>query len=176
MHFLANIIGQRALVLKEKTINLDGPCYIRLVGRKGGLISWLLTLIGINTTSVLEVYADRIEYSHGSLSGCFMEIIPLSKVSNLLCGRLKPVIQLYFAIASLYLVYRYHWLFLILTLCFVASYFLKKTTLISVIPHSGSQTSIAFKRSIIENKVISDEEAMEIIKMVSLLVENATNC
>ena len=66
MHFLANLLGNNALALKEKVINPDGPLFIRLVGRKSGLVDWFLNLIGINTTTTLEVYEDRIEYSYGS--------------------------------------------------------------------------------------------------------------
>ena len=60
MHSLANLIGTQALALQEKEINPEGPCYVRLVGRKSGLIDWLLTICGVNTTTTLEIYADRI--------------------------------------------------------------------------------------------------------------------
>lgn len=173
MHLLANIVGTQALALKEKEINLEGPCYIRLVGRKSGLIDWFLTLCGINTTTTLEVYADRIEYSYGSLSGNVLEVIPLSKVSNLLCGRFRPVILLVLAVISFIAAFMTFGLSLIFTIIFAIYYFLKKTTLISIIPNSAAATSVAFKRSLIENKNISDEEAQEIIKLVANLVENA---
>ena len=174
MHLLAKMIGQRALVIKEKTINLDGPCFIRLVGRKAGIISWFLTLIGINTTTTFEVYVDRVEYSSRSLSGKSLELIPLSKVSNLNCCRFTPIIWLVDAAVAIYFAYKTrYYIILVLAAIFVLFYFLKKTTLISITPNSGSSTSIAFKRSIIEAQGISDEEAQEIIKMVAVLVENA---
>ena len=72
---LANMLGSNALALQEKVINSEGPCYVRLVGRKSGLIDWLLTLLGINTRTMLEIYEDRIEYSYGSLSGRVLEVI-----------------------------------------------------------------------------------------------------
>ena len=173
MHLLANWVGKEALALKEKEINQDGPCYVRLVGRKSGLIDWLLTLFGVNTTTTLEVYADRIEYSYGSLSGNVLEVIPLSKVSNLYCGRFKPVILLVLAVITFFAAFVTFGLSLILTVIFVIFYYLKKTTLISVIPNSASATAVAFKRSLIENQNISDEEAQQIIKIVANLVENA---
>lgn len=175
MHFLANLVGTQALALKEKEVNPDGPCYVRLVGRKSGLIDWLLTVCGVNTTTTLEVYADRIEYSYGSLSGNVLEVIPLSKVSNLLCGRFKPVILLVLAVISFFAAFVTYGLSLILTVIFVVYYFLKKTTLISIIPNSASATAVAFKRSLIENKNISEEEAQQIIKMISELVEKANS-
>lgn len=175
MHFFANLIGSQALVLREKEINPTGPCYVRLVGRKSGLIAWLLTLCGVDTTTKLEVYADRVEYSYGSLSGNILEVIPLSKVSNLLCGRCKPVILLFWAVIAFFAVFMTFGLSLILTVVFIVFYFLKKTTLVSIIPNSASETSIAFKRSLIEQKNISDEEAQQIIKIVAMLVEKANS-
>ena len=64
-------------------------------------------------------------------------------------------------------------LFIVAPLIFVVYYFLKKSTLISIIPNSASATTVAFKRSLIENKNISEEEAQQIIKIVANLVENA---
>ena len=68
-----------------------------VVGRKPGLLDWLLTIIGINTTVVFEVYDNRVEYSYGSLSGRMTETIPLSKISNLMCGYFKPFFLLVLA-------------------------------------------------------------------------------
>lgn len=77
MHMAAMNASNSALVLKEKEINANGPCYIRLSGRKQGFWSWLMTLLGINVTTTLEVYEDRIERSFGSLSGFINETIPI---------------------------------------------------------------------------------------------------
>ena len=173
MHAMANMIGTAALAIKEKQINPEGPCYIRIVGRKSGLLDWFLNLIGVNTTTTLEVYSDRIEYSYGSLSGSVLEVIPLSKVSNLLCGRFKPVILFVFAVIAFFAAFFTFGISLIFAIVFIAYYFLKKTVLISIIPNSASAVAIAFKRSLIENQNISDEEAQEIIKIIADLVEKA---
>ena len=173
MHMLANMLGSNALALQEKVINSEGPCYVRLIGRKSGLIDWLLTLLGINTRTMLEIYEDRIEYSYGSLSGRVLEVIPLSQVSNLVCGYFKPVVLLFLAVISLPLVFFTFGLSLILTALLVFFYFFQKSTLISIIPASSSAASVAFKRSLIENQNITEEEAAQIIKLVAGLVEKA---
>ena len=174
MHSLAMLAGGASLVVREKLIDPEGPLYIRLVGRNAGLVDWFLTLIGINTTTTLEVYADRIEYSYGSLSGRMLEVIPLSKTSNLMCGYFKPVIFLFLAFIFLIAAFATFGLTLLLTALFVFLYFFRKSTLISIIPNSGSATTVAFKRSLIEGQNITEEEAQEIIKIISSLVENAT--
>jgi hypothetical protein len=122
---------------------------------------------------MLEIYEDRIEYSYGSLSGRVLEVIPLSQVSNLVCGYFKPVVLLFLAVISLPLVFVTFGLSLILTALLVFFYFFKKSTLISIIPASSSAASVAFKRSLIENQNITEEEAAQIIKLVAGLVEKA---
>ena len=173
MHSLAIMAGSASLVLREKVINPDGPCYVKLVGRKAGVVDWFLTLIGVNTTTTLEIYEDRIEYSYGSLSGTVLEVIPLSKASNLLCGYFKPVAFLVLAVIFFFAAFATFGLTLILTALFTFLYFFRKSTLVSITTDSGSSTSMAFKRSIIEGQNITNEEAQQIIKLVSQLVENA---
>ena len=115
----------------------------------------------------------RSEYSYGSLSGRVLEVIPLSKTSNLLCGYFKPVIFLILAFISLIAAFATFGLTLILTAFFVFMYFFRKSVLISIIPNSGSSATVAFKRSLIENQNITEEEAQQIIQLISNLVENA---
>lgn len=179
MHLSANLIGNHALALKQKTINPQGPCYVRLVGRKSGLIDWLLNICGIDTTSILEVYSNRIEYKYSSLSGTTQEVIPLSKISNLVCGYFTPVILIVVAVilflAALFFGLKHvtSWILLAAAVIAFVYYFLKKSILISIIPNSGSSSCIAFKRSLIENENITKEEAEKIIGIIVALVEKA---
>ena len=184
MHNLAMLMGGNALVLREKEINEYGPVYVRLVGRKPGLLDWLLTIIGINTTVVFEVYDNRVEYSYGSLSGRMTETIPLSKISNLMCGYFKPFFLLVLAailfIAGICVSFSAGngilFIFgLIFSIVCVICYFLKKTTMVSVIPNSACPTTVVFKRSLIENNNISAEEAQQIISIINALVAKANS-
>ena len=45
MHRLAMLAGKSALVIKEAKVNEDGPLYVKIKGRKSGLIAWFLALI-----------------------------------------------------------------------------------------------------------------------------------
>ncbi len=175
MHLFANAMGSNALALKEKQINVEGPCYVRLVGRKSGLIDWLLNVLKIDTTTVFEIYADRVEYSYSSLSGKVVEVIPLSKVSNLVCGQFKPVILLVLAIICVLAAIPTIGISLIFAIIFGIFYKLKKSTAITVIPNSASATGVAFKRSVIENQQLTPEEAQQIVQIVTYLVNNANS-
>ncbi|MBQ9787257.1 MAG: hypothetical protein IJW33_03715 [Lentisphaeria bacterium] len=184
MHNLALFSGNAALALKEKEINEYGPVYVRLVGRKSGLIDWILTLIGVNTTTVFEVYESRIEYSYGSLSGRMKEMIPMSSISNMVCGYFKPVLLLVAAVLTFIIgiigavIAGESFIFiidLVVTAILLISYFLKKSTLVSVFPSSSLGVTVIFKRSVIENQTISAEEAQRICDIVTALVNKANS-
>jgi len=171
MHQLAMLAGKSALVIKELEINETGPLYVRLKGRKSGLIAWFLTLVGIDNTTTFEVYETRIEFTEGSLSGRVKEMIPLSSVCNLGTGFLKPIIWIVLALLSLILVIPTLGISLLLTLLFVFFYFFRKSMMIYAIPSSGSGTVILFKRSLIENVNLTEEDAGRIIALISRLVD-----
>ena len=184
MNGVALLAGSKALALREKSINTNGPCYVRLVGRNSGLIDWLLTIIGINTTSVFEVYEDRIEYSYGSLFGRMQEMIPLSKVSNLVSGYFKPFLYLIMALVALLIGIIMACaggggiafvIGLVIAVVFFVCYHLQKSTMIGVIPNSASPSFVVFKRSLIENKNISEAEAMQIMNIINELVKRANS-
>lgn len=172
---LARISGRSALVLRNLQIKESGPHYVHLEGRKAGLISWLCTFVGIDATTVFDVYEDRIEYSDGSLSGIFKETIPLTKISNLGTGYLKPFTYLILAFIFLLLAIPTFGITLILVALFAFLYWTNKSLLIYFIPHSGSTTYMAFKRSLIEGVSIDAETAAKIVEIVSTLVENNTS-
>ena len=93
----AGSLGRSALVVKEFTVNQYGPHYVHIVARRGGIINWLLTLCGINTTTILDIYEDRVLFEHGSLSGKLKSCMPLSAMCVASGGFFKPVIYLFWA-------------------------------------------------------------------------------
>ena len=173
MHSLAMLTGKAALVIKEAEVNENGPLYVKIKGRKSGLIAWFLALIGIDTTTTFEVYENRIEFTEGSLSGRIKEMIPLSAVSNLGTGYMKPVIWMVLAIISLLLIIPTFGISILFMLLFGFLYFFRKSMLLYAIPNSGNGAIIIFKRSIIENVNISEEDAYKIIALITRLVEKS---
>ena len=169
---LARISGSGALVLMEAQINESGPLRIHLKGRKIGLIAWILARLGLDDTTTLDVYENKIVYSSSSLSGKFSETIPLSSVSNVGAGFLKPFLFLFLAILFAL------GFFLIIPLVFAAIfgylYWSRKSLLLYVIPNSGSPTALAVKRSLIEYVSINQETADRMIKIIEELVEANT--
>lgn len=173
MHSFAMLAGKAALVIREAEVNENGPLYVKIKGRKSGLIALLLTLIGVDTTTTFEVYENRIEFTEGSLSGRIKEMIPLSSVSNLGTGYMKPVIWVVLAIISLLLIVPTFGISILPMLFFGFLYFFRKSMLLYAIPNSGSGAVIIFKRSLIENVNISEEDAYKIIALITRLVEKS---
>lgn len=171
MHQLAMLAGKAALVIKEAEVNETGPLYVKIKGRKSGVIAWLLTLIRIDNTTTFEVYEDRIEFSEGSLSGRIKEMIPLTAVCNLGTGYLKPTIWMVLAVIMLLLAIPTFGISLLFMLLFGFLYFFRKSMLLYAIPNSGRGAIIIFKRSLIENVNITEEDAYKIISLITNLVE-----
>ena len=169
MKGLSMASGAAALVIKEAKINEDGPLYVKISGRKPGFIAWFLSLIGIDSTTTLEVYDNRIEFTEGSLSGRFITMIPLNTLCNVSTGYLKPFSYLILALICIPLAIVTLGISLILTIVFGMAYFLQKSVLISIIPNSGRGAAISFKRSIIEGVNLDEKEAYRIIAIVNNL-------
>jgi len=171
MHGFAVTASSAALVIKEATINEQGPLYVRIVGRKPGLIAWLLNLVKIDSTTIFEVYEDRIEFTEGSLSGRFKETIPLSRICNLGTGYVKPFIFLVLAFISIPLIAVIIGIFTLPLFLFL--YFYNKSMVIYAIPNSARGASIVFKRSLIEGVNITEEDADKVITILRNLTNKA---
>lgn len=177
MHSMAMSLGEKALVLKEFSINEDAKneAQVRIVARNEGLIAWLLTLMGVDVTTTFEVYSNRIEFSRGSISGKLCNVMPLSALSVGKTGYTKPVMFLVLAVlifAGGIVVGTQEGMtgFLIgaaIALVLLVSYFFKKALIISAVSHSGFVAGFAFKRSVIEGVKVDYEQAAQVISIIN---------
>jgi len=164
MHTLATLIGPAALAVKELSITPEGKDgrYVRIVGRKSGLIDWFLSIIKIDSTTEFEVFEDHIKFTQANLSGRTTSVIPLSSISSLSSGYFKPIIYILLGIPLL--------LCFGLGIIFLIYYFLHKSLIITATAHSSDGASIAFKRSVVEGVKIEENQAEEIIDIINKLV------
>lgn len=182
MHGLAFVASRGALVVKEINIDVNSDNPIHIVARKAGVMSWLLSLIGVDPTTVFDVYLNRVEYSEGSLSGKVKHMIPLKSICNLGTGFFKPVLCFVFAVlcfigAISVLGARNSGpvvlILLLIAVVFVIAYFLKRTLLIFALPASGVGPVFCIKRSVIEGVVIDEKVADTIIDIMTQLIANS---
>lgn len=185
MHTTAMLAGSRALVLKEFQTNYDGPLYVHIVARRSGLAAFLLTILGIDTTTTFDVQADRIEFHQGSLSGHIQTLLPLSSLSVATTGYTKPILLLLGAFFDLIfgivllchdvgVVKAFGGLLLVCCVICIIKFFLNKSLLISVVSNSGWPIGICFKRSVIEGVKVDQDQAQEVIRIINQLLMQQT--
>lgn len=170
MSIFASLIGPAALATKEFSIMPDAPggLYVRIIGRKSGFLAWLLSLIGIDATTVLEVFEDRIVLKSSNLSGALTTTLPLASVCRTSSGFFKPVLYLVLGVLTLPLVLTI--IGAIVPILFFVFYFLHKSLLISIESHSGGIMAIAFKRSVIEGIKVEEADAEKVVAIINRLL------
>ena len=176
MHNLARLFGRSALVVKEVYVNEAEDMQVKIVARKAGLVSWILSLLGIDSTFTLWIYKNRIESMEGSLSGRIKTVVPLTSLDTYTCGFTKPVQLLVFAVFFICLALfqcfarasgGFVFVTLLLAVCFFVAYFLMKCLLLSFTTNGGNGIIFLFKRSVIEGVNVDEsfaERVGEIVK------------
>lgn len=159
-----------ALVLKRwsasKTLDENGN-YVHLIGREQGLIAWILSIMGIDPTTEVEIKEDVIIFTTASLAGRERRVIPLASISSAYYGYVKPWRE---AIA----------IGILLSPIFIGLligplyYIFNKTLTVGVVENSGWIGGFAFKRSVIEGKRIEENEAYDVIELIQKLIIDKT--
>ena len=83
----------KSLVIKSwRACNAEDECgrFVAISGRREGLVSWFMTLLRLDTASLLAVYEGRIEFEESSIFGKARRLIPLSSISAISYGYTKP--------------------------------------------------------------------------------------
>lgn len=172
----AMLFGARALVVKEWKVDPNAEIPVSIKGRKAGIVAWLLSLLGFDTTTTFELHENHVSLAEGSLAGQIREIVPLTGACNIGTGYLKPFGYIAAAIGcflwamiSMFNDNASGWAViwqLILAVGFIVMYFLNKCMLIYVIPVSNSPIQIAFKRSVIEGVDVDAASARKVIRII----------
>jgi hypothetical protein len=161
-----------ALVIKEWTAT-ETPkngIYIRIKGREAGVLSWLLSLIGVDPTTTLTVNDDNVLFEQGSLSGFSRRVIPLKSVCSGFYGYSKPwkeavILGGLLAIPT----------FGIAVIVAIIYYYLNKQLTMGVVEVSGIASSISFKRSVIEGRQINETDGANVIHILEKRLKAASD-
>lgn len=165
-----------ALVIKSWSIQsqpTEGQPHVRVVARESGVWSFILSLVGIDATTTMEVSSTRIEFEHGSLSGFTRRMTPFDHVSSTFYGRHKPwktalgIIVGCFVIGTLLQSVMGLLAFMLLGLVVAGIYyFLNRELTFGFIEDSGFAGVITFKRSVIEGQEINEEQLRKMITVI----------
>lgn len=170
-----------AYVIKEWTAR-DTPdkdgIYIRITGRKGGFISFVMSLVGIDPTVSLVVDHENVRFKRGSWTGYSAWVTPLNKLCSGQYGYSKPFWSVFFVVAvGILLLIPTRGISLLLILGGIAYYFLNKTLVIGLTFVGGgniySGDALAFKRSVIEGQDINELAAERIVAIIEMIVLGA---
>lgn len=177
MHSLARILGKSALVVKEVQLDETAEQQLKIVARKAGVISWILSLVGIDSTFTLLIYKDRLESVEGSLSGHIRTIIPMTALDTYMCGFTKPIQNLVIAVVLVIfaLVSSFNGMpgFVVFIMLAIAvgsciAYYLGKCLLLNFTTNGANGILFLFKRSVIEGVNIDETFSERVCEMVKL--------
>ncbi len=164
------------LVLRKFSVARNDENVIEIAGRVQGLLSWLMTILKLDTETSLLVTKDRIHFKTSSLFGQVHQVAPLTSVSSSHCGFSKPIqffiIGVIIAIAGLVtgLMQQSGVLIvvgLIIGVCFFLAYSLLKKMTFIIETHGSSVMGLTFKRSIIENVDVDIDKVLNAIEILN---------
>jgi len=143
--------------------------YVRIVGRAGGLFSWILAQLGIDPTVSLVVMENKVLFEQGSLEGSVKRVIPMSNVCSSYYGYTKPLKKA--VVIGVVCGLLTFWMLFLGALVGVVYYFLNKTLTVGLVEVSGVVNSIDFKRSVIEGQHIDEAQGREVCEIMEFLID-----
>ena len=168
--------------------NANGE-FVRIDGRKEGIVAWLLSLIGIDPTVCLAVTAKNFKIEERTFWGYSSRTIPVSRISEIRDGFARAWLLpcIFWAISGFSLLCALSSLFqgaimstfgaLLGTAIFFgigyAIYFFWRVVVVGVIGTGGHPATISFKPSFIEGKGIDDKAAEEVGRIIQALMDQA---
>ena len=165
--------GMPTLVVRKFNIDENGSDgkYIELSGRPSGLLSWLLTLMKLDTVTTLKLEKDRLSVKSSSLSGEIHTVMPLGAIESTQCGFSKSLSWL--LIGTFIIISGIlsgdggaFFLSLIVGIILFIIYFFSKKMFISV--SAGDTTvSIGFKKGVIEGVTVDLERTKSAIELLN---------
>jgi hypothetical protein len=171
--------GGPTLVLKKFSVSessQDGV-FIEIVGRASGFMAWLLTVLGFDAETQLNVTENDFSFKSSSLFGQIVQTAPLLNISSTHCGYSKPIGFL--IIGCIFIIggiissmgrYGSSGAFiagLIIGGIFLLLYWLSKKMTLSFETNGGMIMGLTFKRSVIENVAVDIEKARQAIEVIN---------
>lgn len=180
-------IGGSVLVLRRFQIDETGAsgAHVFIEAREAGLISFILTLIGLDPNSSLKVTRGSISFRTSSVFGSSQVSTPLPNLGAFVGGYKKPFLALVFSTITLIFGFFFLgmgygdfglilalavWFFSLVSLVY---YFLNKVMFIGFETSGGGTYGFAFKASVIEGVGIDINRVEQTIDYVNSLISSA---
>jgi hypothetical protein len=179
------VVGNnRTLVVKKFFVSQEpreDGVYVEIIGRQSGLIAWFFALLKIDPTLEMRVRYEKVEYMASSFSGFTRVVLPISSVSSIFFGVVRPWLK------SLL------WLFIFLIGAYAAAeagstvtvigltitgvlvailiFVLGRVRSIGFTEMTGDNYTLRLKRSVIEGQEISEAHLSKIAAIIISLLD-----
>ena len=169
-----------ALVVKYWKVTsraAPGEPNVSIIARESGLLSFVLSLFGIDATTTLQVSARHVFHERGALSGYKRTFFPLEKVASTSYGRHKPWKKTAFFVALSILLgntvggFGGALLLVIGTALSLLYYFLRRNLSISVTNVATEKIELEIARSLIEGQEIDEKAAEGVVRVIEHLIK-----
>ena len=175
-----------ALVVKSWKVSsrsAAGEANVAIVARDSGLLSFILSIVGVDPTTTLQVSSRHVFFEKGDLSGFERRFIPLEHIASTYYGRVKPwkTAGLFIAFSILIggsLMGHSTGLTVLGTLVFLGGivlsllyYYLNRELTIGVVDVSGWPGKLSFKRSVIEGQEINEGAVENVVQIIEHLIK-----
>ena len=179
-----NISGS-ALVLRRFQIDETGTsgANVWIEARQPGIISFLLTLVGLDPNSSLRVTRGSISFQNSSVFGMNQVSTPLANIGAFVGGYKKPFWALVFAGLMFFLGLSlafvedggiFFGFFAFLSICGLLYYYLQKTMFMGFETSGGGTYGFAFKASVLEGVGVDIKRVESTIAYVNSLISSAS--
>lgn len=155
--------------------------YVEVIGRRSGVIAWLLSLLRIDPLVEMRIRFSRVEYFSGSFSGFHRVVLPIESVSSVFFGVSRPwgkalfwfvvFIAAAFGASEAGSTSAAIGLVLLGVLIAVLVMVLGRQRLIGLTEMTGDDYSLLLKRSVIEGQEINEAKLEEISRIVIALLD-----
>ena len=176
-----------ALVLREWmcTEYPADDIYVRIVGREAGLVSYVLTALGVDAESRLLVDGKCVAFETRGVFGYVRHVVPTTSVASAHAGYSRPVLYLFVAcIAGLLALdgalqrqregaALYVFILMLLAAGLVLAYALSKKVAIVLESYGGQKLGLTFRPSVIEGVGVGLPEMLRVLGIIERLVAEA---
>ena len=183
---LSGRVGSGSLVLQTAELTVDAlpdeDVYAEVVGRRHGLVAFLLSLIGFDPITRLLVTKSEVRCQTSSLSGKRITAVPLRQVTQINSGVEKPIaalmIGVLFFLNGFYLLYELRspapFLFnLLVSLILVIFYFFWKRFFIEIYSSGGPPIHLRFRPGVLEGMVLGERPLSEAVGVLRDMVNSS---
>jgi|GEM_PF-1057842 len=177
--FQSPLVVQK-LIVSDKS-EKDPKSIIYINARKGGLIAFVLTILGLSSLYELKVNKKEVKYNERSIFGFIIQTIPLSSVSNVVCTMQLPIFYLFFAVlfifCALYLglvrdTFIGFFISLLICIVFIFLFIFGKRFSLQIYSNSGPPVVMVLKPGIIGSTPLDGNKLSLIATLIRNLVYN----